>query len=361
MKNKEIMQALTQIGNGFLQLASAFEEEVASAPKKEEPKPATKPAPEEVEEEIEEIPEETPEEDEDTLNLSDLDLEDLQLIAKQMKLRGYKNLEHADLVEKLASNPEEKLMTALIELGYVSTEEDKTYKETKANLDKDMKIAKGEAIPDAPVIEEAEEEEDEEELSDSIDLEDFEEDTLKDICTELGLSTRGKKQALITRIETMEEEQIYQALVNLELIAEEDAEEEIEEEEEVEEPKAKSKGKALPKRETMTPKRAEVFKEIPEAFEEEIKAGNITYDDVFQVLEELGRIGEEEDDDDATLKEKYIELMVDLTDDDGETHEFADPYFVNDALRCCGAEVPIRKNKGTCPVCDNTYSLEEEE
>lgn len=358
-KNQIIAKALKEIARGIETLAEAYliEEEltpvqvadpIADAPVEKPKKEAKKEEAKVVEipEEIEEV--ETDEEGED-LEISDLDVEDLQLIAKQMKLRGYKNLEKEDLVEKLVTSDETKLMTALEELGYLDVED--SAEEIKEEIIHEAKVKTGEVIPEIP---EAIDEE-EEDVPLSFDLEELDEVELKGLCKILGISTRGKKQALITRIYTVEESEVDEAYDTLMKSTVEPIEDE-EEEEVVETPKKKAKAKAKPvEREVMTKARAKVMQELPEVIDEEIKDGNITIDTMYEVLESLGRV--EEDETDEVVKDKYAQLLIDLTDDEGDNHDFEEAYFVNDELRCCGVDIPVKDDEGICPVCETHYEL----
>ena len=374
-KNQIIAKALRDIARGLDTLATAYTtEEVASPVSAPEPdvaedKPVVKKEDPVVEEDTSE--EETIEEEE--LDLSELDLEDLQLIAKNMKLRGYKPLDHAELVEKLTSSDNDKLMTALEELGYLDSEEeveeeasdeyeDMTVAELRAVLkNKGLRPQKTKEDMISAIREldeksnepepEYEGEEEEEEVTLSFDPEKLDEVELKGLCTILGISTRGKKQALLTRIYTVEESEVEDAYQELLETAVADTNEE---EEEVS-PKVSKKTVAL-KRETMTKERAKVLEELPEILEQEIKDDSISLEEISEILESLDRT--EKDDTEEDLKEKYIGFMIDLTDDEGVTHDLEDPYFVNDSLRCCGVEVPVKKGDGVCPVCETHYEVE---
>jgi hemerythrin-like domain-containing protein len=54
----------------------------------------------------------------------------------------------------------------------------------------------------------------------------------------------------------------------------------------------------------------------------------------------------------------YVEIQRSLVDDDGEVHEFEDPYYVNDEAYCCGHELKEVDGELYCEVCGTSYDNE---
>ena len=217
-------------------------------------------------------------------------------------------------------------------------------------------------------VEESEEVEDEsdeevEEDEDSEDEEDSEEDEkyaqvkeyvenasdgeIKETLKELGLSTKGKREALI--------EKLYQAVKDgVFEFAEDD--EESEDVEDIEESEEESEELL----DGMTPERAKGVEELQEQVYADFESGDLTRKDMTTYLKQVGVAVTKKVDDEDVL-EMYINKLALLVDDEGEFHEEGeDPYTVNGVPYCCGAKLEVLEDGGyKCNVCGAEYDDEE--
>ena len=209
-------------------------------------------------------------------------------------------------------------------------------------------------------IEESTEDMDEMELIQS-ELEAMEVDELVEILESVELPTKGKKQALISRIleavadglleffdadeieeydADEEDEELDEAIEQaLEETDEEDEEEEIEEEE------------VSPREATQM----EVEEEILEAYED----GSLTDKEIANFLEDYFN-GKFKPINKKRALNKYIEIQCDLVDADGDRMPMGEPYYVSDEdVFCCGSEIKELDNGNLfCEVCGQEYETE---
>lgn len=191
------------------------------------------------------------------------------------------------------------------------------------------------------------EEESEEEDSDEDDekyaqvkeyVENASDEEIKDTLKELGLSTKGKREALI--------EKLYQAVKDgLFEFAEDDEDAEEESEELLDD---------------MTPERAEGVEELQEKVYADFESGDLTRKDMTTYLKQVGVAVTKKVDDEDVL-EMYVNKLALLVDDEGEFHEEGeDPYTVNGVPYCCGAKLEVLEDGGyKCNVCGAEYDDEE--
>lgn len=220
--------------------------------------------------------------------------------------------------------------------------------------------------PDDDDVEESEEvedesyeddsEEDEEEDSDEDDekyaqvkeyVENASDEEIKETLKELGLSTKGKREALI--------EKLYQAVKDgLFEFAEDD--EESEDVEDIEESEEESEELL----DDMTPERAKGVEELQEQVYADFESGDLTRKDMTAYLKQVGVAVTKKVDDDNVL-DMYINKLALLVDDEGEFHEEGeDPYTINGVPYCCGAKLEELEDGGyKCNVCGAEYDDEE--
>lgn len=190
-------------------------------------------------------------------------------------------------------------------------------------------------------------EEDEEEDSDEDDekyaqikeyVENASDEEIKETLKELGLSTKGKREALI--------EKLYQAVKDGLFEFAEDVEDVEEESEEL--------------LDDMTPERAEGVEELQEKVYADFESGDLTRKDMTTYLKQVGVAVTKKVDDEDVL-EMYINKLALLVDDEGEFHEEGeDPYTVNGVPYCCGAKLEVLEDGGyKCNVCGAEYDDEE--
>ena len=211
-------------------------------------------------------------------------------------------------------------------------------------------------------IEESTEDMNEMELIQS-ELEAMEVDELVEILESVELPTKGKKQALISRIleavadglleffdadeieeydADEEDEELDEAIEQaLEETDEEDEEEEIEEDEEEVSPREATQ--------------MEVEEEILEAYED----GSLTDKEIANFLEDYFN-GKFKPINKKRALNKYIEIQCDLVDADGDRMPMGEPYYVSDEdVFCCGSEIKELDNGNLfCEVCGQEYETE---
>lgn len=304
------------------------------APLKEVPKGTVIEEETEVEEETEELSMEE--------QLKALSMKDLKEIAKDkgLKLSGKKE----DLIARILGDTEEEVIEEVEE--EVPTEEVEEVQEVEE------------------VIEETEEveEEVEESLSDKItrELEGYSDDEIKEILEGVEMSTKGKRQALISRVveaveqgllefESEEEEEIEptdyeeEEVLEMDDFVNEDEEEEIVEDEE---------------EEVELSEREEAQARIKEEIQLKYSKKKLTDKEIEKFLDEHfnGRFKAK---DKKRALAKYMEVFSELVDDEGEVHEMEDPYYVDETPYCCGSELSELENGNLyCEHCGNEYETE---
>lgn len=212
-------------------------------------------------------------------------------------------------------------------------------------------------VEDSEEIEESDEDEDSEDEEYSEDdekyaqvkeyVENASDEEIKETLKELGLSTKGKREALI--------EKLYQAVKDGLFEFEED--EDTEDVEDVEESEEESEELL----DDMTPERAEGVEELQEKVYADFESGDLTRKDMTTYLKQVGVAVTKKVDDEDVL-EMYINKLALLVDDEGEFHEEGeDPYTVNGVPYCCGAKLEELEDGGyKCNVCGAEYDDDEE-
>lgn len=213
-------------------------------------------------------------------------------------------------------------------------------------------------VEDSEEIEESDEDEDSEDEEYSEDdekyaqvkeyVENASDEEIKETLKELGLSTKGKREALI--------EKLYQAVKDgLFEFAEDD--EESEDVEDIEESEEESEELL----DDMTPERAKGVEELQEQVYADFESGDLTRKDMTTYLKQVGVAVTKKVDDEDVL-EMYINKLALLVDDEGEFHEEGeDPYTINGVPYCCGAKLEVLEDGGyKCNVCGAEYDDDEE-
>lgn len=172
-------------------------------------------------------------------------------------------------------------------------------------------------------------------------------DELRETLEELGLSSKGKREALI--------EKIYQAVKDglFEFEEDEEPSEDVEPEEEADEETSEDLG--------MTEERAKAIEAMEEQVQEEFEEGKITRKEMVAYLKQVGIAVTKKVEDEAVV-EMYIEKLALLIDDEGEFHdEGGDPYNINEVPYCCGAPLEEIEGGFRCNVCGTEYESGEDE
>lgn len=241
-----------------------------------------------------------------------------------------------------------------------------------------------EVVPEVVEVEDEEETEEEEEIEEEpteelsqmeliqVELESMETSELIDILESVELPTKGKRQALISRImdavaegviefETEEVEE-YDADEDVELeeaieqtLEDDSEEEEIEETEENEEEIEVEENE---EDEELSPREAtqiQIEEEIMESYEN----GSLTDKQIAKFLEEYFN-GKFKPINKKRALNKYIEIQCDLVDEEGDRMEMGEPYYVNDEeIFCCGSSIKELDNGNLfCEVCGQEYETE---
>ena len=233
-------------------------------------------------------------------------------------------------------------------------------------------------IEDEDDAEEEYEEEDEEEEADEDDeepsdlellkaeLEDYSLEELKEVLESVELSTKGKKQALISRIiQAVEDGIIAYGDDEEEIEVEDDLDELVTDEDEIEVEEVTDEEESddeedyedEEEEEELTV-REQAQAEIEERILEDYENGDLTDKQITKFLNEYSN---------GTFKtvnkkrslNKYIEIMTELVDEDGDVVELGEPYYVGDDVAfCCGAELKEVDGDFYCEICGNEYEGE---
>lgn len=166
---------------------------------------------------------------------------------------------------------------------------------------------------------------------------------LRETLEELGLSSKGKREALI--------EKIYQAVKDglFEFEEVEEPSEEVESEEDTEE-----ESEDL----DMTEARRKAIEAMDEQVQEEFEEGKITRKEMVAYLKQVGIAVTKKVEDEAVV-EMYTEKLALLVDDEGEFHdEGGDPYNINEVPYCCGAPLEETEDGFRCNVCGTEYEAD---
>lgn len=168
-------------------------------------------------------------------------------------------------------------------------------------------------------------------------------DELRETLEELGLSSKGKREALVERI--------YQAVKDgLFEFEDEEPSEDVEPEEETDEETSEDLG--------ITEERAKAIEAMEEQVQEEFEEGKITRKEMVAYLKQVGIAVTKKVEDEAVV-EMYTEKLALLIDDEGEFHdEGGDPYNINEVPYCCGAPLEEIEGGYRCNVCGTEYEAE---
>jgi len=200
------------------------------------------------------------------------------------------------------------------------------------------------------------EEVDIEEVVDELELSD-----LKKVATELGIKVKksDKKASLKKSIMAKEEEDIYDVLVDLGLVDEEDADEDEEDIEEVEAEEVEGE-EEIEVSEEVVEAEDEVEKDIRAKYKKkklkdsQIKKFLSKYYDGDPDCTDCKGCSKEE------MLDCYIKIQRSLVDDDCEKHELSDYYERGEVSHCCGKVLDELENGNLCcPVCGEEYLVEE--
>lgn len=279
--------------------------------------------------------------------LNSMSYNDLKKLAKDLGISAVGN--RKELVNKILS-------------GAVEADDEAEEEETPAP----KKTSKAAKKP-APPVEDDEDEEDEEEPEDddtddeadddSIAAQvneivaDMDDDEIRELLDSVDISSKGKRQALISKLITAVEEGVIS-------LDDEEADDE-EEEEEAPAPKKSSK-KSADVTEGMTKKRKKAYDELCDETTEAFENGEITREDLIEFINDFNGTNDKmKKVSDEGLIAQYLELSANLVSDDGEVVEEG-AYYINEEPYCCGHPLSYDKKKKVykCDVCGETYEAE---
>ena len=317
---------------------------------------------EKFDEAIEETTVEAPEE-ETVDDLSTMTIQQLRSLAKShgLSTKGTKK----DLIARITDSetteeqPEEEVIEEVQEPEDVEEiVEEEVEVEDDQDEDEDVEEIEDEELDQMEIIQ--------------AELEAMSLEELQEILESVELPTKGKKQALISRIleavadglleffesDEIEEydadeedeeldEAIDQALED-EDTTDEDDYEEVDEDVEYEDEDE----------EELSPREAtqqEIEEEIAEAYEN----GDLTDKEIANFLDDYFN-GKFKPINKKRAYNKYVEIMCDLVDADGDRMDMKEAYYINDdEIYCCGSEIKELDNGNLfCEVCGTEYETE---
>ena len=183
------------------------------------------------------------------------------------------------------------------------------------------------------------------------DLEGYSDEELADILSEVGVSPKGRRQALLAKI--------VQAIEDGKLEWEDESEQTTEDAPQ----EATEPSKDVEPQDDQevdeddfvgTEARKQACYEECDKIEEDIERGNISMKEIIKFLKEYhnGKYVSQGEDADV---EEYMAIQCDLIDDEGNKHDLADPYYVGDDIYCCGAILKDLNEDLYCEHCGTTY------
>lgn len=278
------------------------------------------------------------------------DSDDEEITAEELKEMSYTDLKaYAKNIGVKAVGSHKQLLANILKTLYKEDDEENVKEEKPTNS------AKKSAVP----VDEEDDEEQEEEVEDDdlrAELAELDTKELADILSEAGLSVKGKKEALITRIIKAVED----GLIEFE-------EEEVEEENISDTKNGTNDTKSDTKNDTndtknpnMTKERKDAISALTKEVQAGIKRNKITDDDMIEFLISVGYTKKEirglDDIVDTYLQEKAL-----FINDDGEEIEKEEPYSLNGEPACCGKLLEKDGDTYTCSVCGGEYEVDDEQ
>ena len=286
-------------------------------------------------------------------------------------------------VEEVIQEPAEEIEESEVDLGSMKLKELREYAEElglnskgkRAEVEERIReflenedIEEDEDLGEEPeeeieeTEEETSEEETEEEVDDTEDEVEYEtyakvmqyvneasDEELRETLEELGLSSKGKREALV--------EKIYQAVKDGLFEFEEEDEEPSEESEEVEVEDSEEDNE-FDSDLGMTEARLKAIEAMEIQVQEEFEEGKITRKEMVAYLKQVGIAVTKKVEGEAVV-EMYTEKLALLIDDEGEFHdEGGDPYTINEVPYCCGAPLEENEEGYKCNVCGTEYEAE---
>lgn len=274
--------------------------------------------------------------------LSNMSYNDIKKLAKELGISAVGN--RKEIVKKILSadtaestGDEEEIKTA----GTKSAKSaPKSFKKTKVEEPE-------------PVEEDDEEDEDD---SDETNIEDtvkeatadMSDDEIRTLLEDVGVSSKGKRQALISKLVKAVED----GLIDLDGDEDEDTDSDDSGESDDEESGDVTEG--------MTKARKKAYEQLVKETEEDFENGEISREDLIEFINAFNGTDDKfKKVSDEDLLMKYLELSAMLVSDDGEIVEEG-AYTINEEPYCCGHPLSYDEDeeKFVCECCGNEYEAE---
>lgn len=316
---------------------------VASIPISEEPKQEEKPKKSKVSSLAEKKAEKKVEEKEEEVDVDSMDYRQLKAYASEIgvKAKGTKGQLLKAVKDFLANGGEEVAEEAEEEA------EEKPAKKSARGVASMKAKKKTEEVEEEEESEEDDSEEENttiKEVERAIEEQELTDDDLRDTLKDLGLSTKGGHEVLVSKLAdavdavelSLDDDEVREEADEAEDVAEDDEEAEITDE----------RKQAID----------DFTAETTEAFENE----ELSVEDMRDFIKDFGEKISKKASDEEVLA-KYIECASMLIDDEGNTVEEG-AYMLNGVPFCCGHALVISEDEtsGKCSICGEEYEFEEE-
>ena len=271
--------------------------------------------------------------------LSGMSYNDIKKLAKELGIPAVGN--RKELVNKILSAD-----TAVEEDSEENAEEKTEVKPVKS-APKTFKKTKVEEPEPVEEDEEDEEEEDEDPVEAKVKevTEGMSDDEIREVLEDVGISTKGKRQSLISKLVKA---------VNDGLIDLDEDDEEADESEDIDAEESDIT-------EDMTKPRKKAYEELCDETSEAFESGEITREDLIEFINAFNGTDDKfKKVSDEDLLTKYLELSAMLIDDEGNIVEEG-AYTINDEPYCCGHPLHYDEDgeKFICECCGSEYEAEE--
>ena len=195
---------------------------------------------------------------------------------------------------------------------------------------------------------------------------------IADVLTEVGISVKGKKEALVEKliqavkdglISLEDDEETDEEEAETEVEPTEDVEEETESIDEADEAEEEEDDTNDFDNPNMTKERKTAIEAFDTATRESIKNGEITDKDMRAFLAEFHdmKVADLKEYSAEEIVDFYIDAAIRFIDDDGEIVE-EEAYMLNGEPACCGHALEYEEDKNSfhCAVCGNDYAADDE-
>lgn len=190
---------------------------------------------------------------------------------------------------------------------------------------------------------------DEETLYDQVtrDLEGYSDEELANILSEVGISPKGRRQALLAKI--------VQAIEDGKLEWEDDSEEQETPQGTTGESSKNNVSEDIEEEDFVgTEARKHACWEECDAIELAVDKGELSHKEILKYLKDYHNGKYVSQGKEADIEE-YLAIQCDLIDDEGQKHDLADPYYIGDDIFCCGQHLKELNDDLYCEICGTQY------